>query len=89
AVVTLRRIREGEPWRTVAGEAFGGQGSRGNGAAMRVAPLGAHFADDPARAAMEAALSAEVTHPHPEGVAGAVAVALAAAHAADPSVTAR
>ncbi|GAA4007163.1 ADP-ribosylglycohydrolase family protein [Allokutzneria multivorans] len=89
AVVTLRRIREGEPWRTVAREAFGGQGSCGNGAAMRVAPLGAHFADDPGRAATEAALSAEVTHPHPEGVAGAVAVALAAAHAADPSVTAR
>ncbi|MCP3801679.1 ADP-ribosylglycohydrolase family protein [Allokutzneria sp. A3M-2-11 16] len=89
AVVILRRIREGEPWRAVAGEAFGGQGSCGNGAAMRVAPLGAYFADDPARAAREAALSAEVTHLHPEGIAGAVAIALAAAHAADPRTTAR
>lgn len=51
----------------------------GNGAAMRVAPLGAWFADDPAEAARQAALSAEVTHPHPEAVAGAIAVAVAAA----------
>ncbi|RLK61139.1 ADP-ribosylglycohydrolase [Actinokineospora cianjurensis] len=51
----------------------------GNGAAMRVAPLGAWFADDLARAAAEAALSATVTHTHPEAVAGAIAVAIAAA----------
>ncbi|SDN61890.1 ADP-ribosylglycohydrolase family protein [Allokutzneria albata] len=89
AVVILRRIREGEPWRTAAASAFDGQGSCGNGAAMRVAPLGAYFAGDPARAAREAELSAEVTHLHPEGIAGAVAVALAAAHAADPGITAR
>ena len=50
----------------------------GNGAAMRVAPLGAFFADDPALAADEARASAEVTHAHPEGQAGAVAVAMAA-----------
>ncbi|MBA8925181.1 ADP-ribosylglycohydrolase [Kutzneria viridogrisea] len=79
AVVTLRRIRQGEPWATVSAEAFGGTGSCGNGAAMRVAPLGAFFAGDPVRAAEQAALSAQVTHLHPEGVAGAVAVAVAAA----------
>ena len=49
---------------------------------MRVAPLGAYFADDYARAADEAARSAEVTHAHPEGIAGAIAVAVAAARAA-------
>lgn len=48
---------------------------------MRVAPLGAWFAADPAEAARQAARSAEVTHTHPEGVAGAVAVAVAAAWA--------
>jgi ADP-ribosylglycohydrolase len=48
---------------------------------MRIAPLGAYFADDFERAAAEARASAEVTHGHPEGQAGAVAVAVAAAYA--------
>lgn len=69
-------------WRTRARALFDGQGSLGNGAAMRVAPLGAWFAADLEEAAEQAALSAEVTHAHPEGIAGAVAVALAAALAA-------
>ncbi|MEV7770026.1 ADP-ribosylglycohydrolase family protein [Kitasatospora sp. NPDC086791] len=69
-------------WRTRARELFDGQGSLGNGAAMRVAPLGAWFHTDLDEAAEQASLSAEVTHAHPEGVAGAVAVALAAAFAA-------
>lgn len=46
---------------------------------MRVAPLGAYFAGDIDRVAREAAASAEVTHMHPDGVAGAIAVAVAAA----------
>src|SRR5262245_24425657 len=52
-----------------------GPGSWGNGAAMRVAPPGAFFAGDPAEAAWQAALSATVTHTHPEAVAGAIAAA--------------
>ena len=75
----LRLVREGGDWRALAREPFDGAGSWGNGAAMRVAPLGAWFADDPDEAARQAALSAEVTHPHPEAVAGAIAVAVAAA----------
>ncbi|MDT0268709.1 ADP-ribosylglycohydrolase family protein [Streptomyces sp. DSM 44915] len=66
-------------WRVRSRELFGGQGSLGNGAAMRAAPLGALFGSDPRLAAERAALAAEVTHAHPEGVAGAVAVAVAAA----------
>ncbi|MER7005328.1 ADP-ribosylglycohydrolase family protein [Dactylosporangium sp. NPDC000555] len=81
AVVILRRIRAGEPWREVTRDAFGGQGSMGNGAAMRVAPLGALHAGDSRTAALEAMRSAEVTHAHPEGILGAVAVAVAAAEA--------
>ncbi|MET9591445.1 ADP-ribosylglycohydrolase family protein [Streptomyces sp. NPDC006516] len=65
-------------WRTLAPTLFEG-GSLGNGAAMRVAPLGARFHADLGRAAEQAELSAVVTHSHPEGVAGAVAVAVAAA----------
>lgn len=76
----LRLIRqEGGAWRELASQSWEGRGSWGNGAAMRVAPLGAYFAGEPDRAATEAAASAEVTHTHPEGVAGAVAVAVAAA----------
>lgn len=77
----LRSIIAGEPWRDAAAAPFEGQGSYGNGAAMRVAPLGAYFADDLDKAVEQARLSAEVTHIHPEGVAGAIAVAVAAAQA--------
>lgn len=68
-----------EDWAALARDLFDGQGSLGNGAAMRVAPLGAWFADDLERVAQQAEASALVTHAHPEGVAGAVAVAVAAA----------
>lgn len=89
AVVILHAIRQGMPWREAARAAFGGEGSCGNGAAMRVAPLGAYHADDPRRAALLAMASAEVTHAHPEGVAGAVVVAVAAAEAAAARVSGR
>ncbi|GLY77896.1 ADP-ribosylglycohydrolase family protein [Actinoallomurus iriomotensis] len=81
-VVLLRALRDGEHWRSATTAQFGGRGSMGNGAAMRVAPLGAYYPGDPARAALEATASAVVTHAHPEGVAGAVAVAVAASCAA-------
>lgn len=81
AVIIPHKIRDGVPWRDAAGAAFNGQGSCGNGAAMRIAPLGAYFADDPELAVTQAKLSAEVTHMHPEGITGGVAVAVAAAEA--------
>ncbi|MFC6010672.1 ADP-ribosylglycohydrolase family protein [Nocardia lasii] len=81
-VVVLHEIRDGRPWADAAGAVFDGLGSWGNGAAMRVAPLGAYFADDPDRAAAQAALSAEVTHRHPEAVLAAMLVAVAAGYAA-------
>ncbi|MFD8383181.1 ADP-ribosylglycohydrolase family protein [Streptomyces sp. NPDC059679] len=65
-------------WPSATRALFGGEGSLGNGAAMRVAPLGAWFGADPDRAAEQARRSAEVTHAHPQGIAGAVAVAVAA-----------
>ncbi|MEW2416657.1 ADP-ribosylglycohydrolase family protein [Streptomyces sp. NPDC046866] len=80
----LRLIREGEDWRTLAAELFNGQGSWGNGAAMRIAPLGAWYADDPEQATHQAEISAYTTHQHREAVCGAMAVAAAAAFAADP-----
>jgi ADP-ribosylglycohydrolase len=77
----LRRVGGGEQWQVVAASLFEGQGSFGNGAAMRVAPLGAYFADDLEHVVEHARRSAEVTHAHPEGVAGAIGIAIAAAWA--------
>jgi ADP-ribosylglycohydrolase len=75
-------FRSGKRWQPAARAQFGGEGSYGNGGAMRVAPLGAYFADDLDVAAEQAARSAKVTHAHPEGIAGAIAVAVAAGCAA-------
>ncbi len=74
----LSEINQGRPWREGASNLFDGAGSLGNGSAMRVAPLGAYFADDLDRVVEQARLSAAVTHCHPEGIAGAIAVAVAA-----------
>ncbi len=81
AIRILGGIARGEPWRAISQAAFEGQGSAGNGGAMRVAPVGAYFADDLSRAATEARLSAEVTHAHAEGQAGGIAIGVAAAWA--------
>jgi ADP-ribosylglycohydrolase len=75
----LSRIAAGEHWRQVSAQVFGGTGSMGNGGAMRAAPIGAYFSHDLTRAAEAARYSAEVTHAHLEGQAGAVAIAVAAA----------
>ncbi|MEP6895615.1 MAG: ADP-ribosylglycohydrolase family protein [Chloroflexota bacterium] len=78
----LSNIASGGSWREGAPKLFG-TGSYGNGAAMRAAPIGGFFYDDVNKAAYEANLSAEVTHSHHEGKAGAIAVAVAAAIAAN------
>ncbi len=81
----LRLVREGGDWRELAAALFKGQGSWGNGAAMRIAPLGAWYADDPEQATHQAEISAYPTHQHREAVVGAMAVAAAAALAAAPA----
>lgn len=75
----LEQIAVGVPWERAARSLFDGEGSLGNGAAMRVAPLGAFLCHDLAELVRQAQLSALVTHAHPEGVAGAIAIAVAAA----------
>lgn len=67
----LPAFARGRDSATAAGSLFGGAGSFGNGAAMRVAPVGAYFADDLGAVVREAEKSAVVTHIHAEGVAGA------------------
>lgn len=72
-------IAQGAPWDEAASALFGGQGSFGNGAAMRAAVVGAYFAPDLDLCVEQARRSAIPTHTHPEGIAGAIAVAVAAA----------
>jgi ADP-ribosylglycohydrolase len=80
AYAVLCGVKEGLDWRLLSQIGFRGVGSFGNGAAMRVAPVGAFFADQPVEVVCnQARLSAEVTHAHAEGIAGAIAVAVAAA----------
>lgn len=79
----LSQINEGEDWHELSRQLFDG-GSYGNGAAMRAAPIGGYFSGQPTKAASGARESALVTHAHPEGQAGAIAVAVAASIAASP-----
>jgi ADP-ribosylglycohydrolase len=79
AHAVLAAIAAGTPYEEAARALFGGQGSRGNGGGMRSAPIGAYFAGDLAATVDHAARSAAPTHAHPDGMAGAVAVAVAAA----------
>jgi poly(ADP-ribose) glycohydrolase ARH3 len=74
ALQVLERLRAGEHWSTAARAVFP-DGSYGNGAAMRVAPVGALFHDRPDRLHEAAARSAMVTHLHADGVGGAVVLA--------------
>ena len=75
----LQKVAAGGQAQRIAAASHDGEGSHGNGAAMRVAPLGAYFADDIDRVVREAQASAVATHTHCEAIAGAIAVAVAAA----------
>lgn len=80
-----------EPWRGYGGRIFGvmerlaagigwdqaGTDSFGNGGAMRVGVLGAFYADDLDACEQAALDQCRITHHHPQGLAGAVAQALA------------
>ena len=73
-------LKEGIPYTKAAKRLFEGKGSLGNGAAMRVGPLGLLFYGDP-RVYEKAVLSAEVTHAHRVGMDGAAIQALAVSQA--------
>lgn len=69
-------VEQGLTFEQAAGSLFGGSGSFGNGAAMRVAPVGLlAAAKDPLEAARLAELQARVTHTHTDAIDGATVVA--------------
>ncbi len=77
----LKRIAKGSDWRD-ANRSVHRAGSFGNGAAMRAPVVGIFYANRTGLLVEAARRSAEVTHVHPLGVEGAVAVASATAFAA-------
>jgi ADP-ribosylglycohydrolase len=79
AHAVLAEIAQGVPHDVAAHRLFDGQGSCGNGGGMRAAPIGAYYAGDLDAVVEHATRSAMPTHVHADGIAGAVAVAVAAA----------
>lgn len=67
----MEKLRKGMPWIEV------GTDSWGNGSAMRIAPIGFFFYDDPVKLREAAIQSSIITHKHSKGIAGAVAQAIA------------
>lgn len=74
----LEAAGQGADWSTIAASIFPG-GSLGNGAAMRVAPVGLRYHGDLDAVWAHAAASAWPTHRHPVGVEAAQVMALAVA----------
>lgn len=83
ARAVLEAMEDGGDYRLVAEKYFPG-GSYGNGAAMRVAPVGLLFRDERLRLWEQGKLSAQPTHVHPLGVEGAQLLALGVALCSQP-----
>jgi len=83
----FRMMRYGVSWREAAKRLFGGEGSYGNGGAMRVAPVGLLYHHDLVKVREIARDQARITHAHPLGTEGAElqACAVALAVRRDPS----
>lgn len=80
-VLAFGNVWRGMPWDEAAGRQFGGEGSYGNGGAMRVAPVALWEYPDLDETVELARKTVKVTHTHPVGVDGAVVQAVAAYHA--------
>ena len=76
----LNAMEAGRDHKAVAARHFPG-GSYGNGAAMRVAPIGIYFRNYPDIVLQQSRLSAIPTHVHPFGIEGAQLIAAAVAEA--------
>jgi len=72
------RIRGGEAWDKAAAHIYGG-GSFGNGAAMRVAPIGLFFWNDRDKLREVVCQASLITHAHILGIEGAILQATAVA----------
>ena len=80
ARAVIEAMESGRDYQAVASKHFPG-GSYGNGAAMRVAPVGLFFRDNETEVLEQSRLSSLSTHLHPLGIEGAQLLAIAVAHA--------
>ena len=71
----MMALRQGVTWNEVGTQLFGAEGSFGNGAAMRVAPVGVFYHDRENELRNCTELSASITHTHPLGKEGAALLA--------------
>lgn len=76
----FRAIKSGISWQEAPQKVFP-QGSYGNGAAMRIAPIGLFYYDDPEKLREMAYQTSRITHTHQLGMEGAALEALAVAFA--------
>ncbi|GAI86502.1 unnamed protein product, partial [marine sediment metagenome] len=74
----FRLIRAGAAWDEVA-QGLYNSGSYGNGSAMRIAPIGVFYHDNPAMLREVACKSSQITHAHQLGKEGAALQAYAIA----------
>jgi poly(ADP-ribose) glycohydrolase ARH3 len=79
ATGALRRISLGESWKDASKRLFGGEGSYGNGAAMRIAPVGVFYYDSPKKLREIVYGVSHITHAHELGKEGATLQAYAIA----------
>ena len=86
AITVLMKIKDGEPWDKPAKEAFYGEGSLGNGAAMRICPIGLLYHDNQKELIEITDQISMITHTHRLGRQGAIlqACAVALAVKSDP-----
>ena len=82
----FRMIKGGEAWDRASEKLYRG-GSYGNGSAMRIAPIGVLFHDDPVRLKEVAYQSSQITHAHELGKQGAALEAYAVALATTAAST--
>jgi len=75
----VKALKGGARWDVPATEVFGEEGSWGNGAAMRVAPVGLFFNKDMAKIKGGAEAQARTTHTHPVAIDAAIVQAAAVA----------
>ena len=78
AIGAIDRLRAGYLWDKAGGTTFE-NGSYGNGSAMRIAPVGVFYYDNPEQLREVAHLSSMITHAHPLGKEGGALQAYAIA----------
>ncbi|NHN25442.1 crystallin J1 [Flavobacterium jejuense] len=75
----LMEMKVSSNWLAISKASFNGEGSMGNGGAMRASLIGAYFHDDFDKTSEQAKKSCEVTHYNNEAIAGTITVAVATA----------